>query len=115
MAPGGASNGRVFGQAMKKKSSSSSRYQRQFGAKGGNPSSNTPDEAALQAARAAEWRRAKQAAGEALDRKFGMERFGEASAQQGQEEVQQRRGWLYNVLPTTVRPCEAVNGRSQQI
>jgi len=78
---------------MKKKKGS--RYQRQMGATVYRSADN--DNKSLLAAQK---RRQKQALGEALDEQFGMERFALTSSYQ---EEKRRRGWLYNMLVTTVR------------
>jgi hypothetical protein len=130
MAPPNSNNGgssKVFGQAMKKsKRSSGSNYQRQFGGKGNNKNKKNNDTVYRsadatsdsnanndsKAAELAQWRRMKQAKGEALDKAFGTERFAPLNqtttivtkaASKEPEQEQSRRGWLYNILPTTVR------------
>ena len=107
---------RVFGQAMGKSKrggggSSSSSYQRQFGggskAKispaggGGNGDNTTTDDAnAILAAK----RRIRQEKAEQIDEKFGYETFAFQNTNGvGSREVRERRGWLFNMLATTVR------------
>lgn len=91
--PGFQQQRKVFGQSMQKKTS----YQRQFG---GNTSfrSGDTDDAAAKAALAAERRKRKQVAAEKVEKAFGIDRF-----VSDKEKTKPRRGWLYNVLPTTVR------------
>jgi len=112
MAPGGQ---RVFGQAMQKNGNrrrggggASSRYQRQFGNKG-TVYRSADNDAKSDESRAL-YRRQKQAAGEALDDIFGIERFAVSTSHKkakgdkdGEGTTRQRRGWLYNILSTTVR------------
>lgn len=98
MAPGGGSR-QVFGQTMHKKKAS--RYQRQFGGGAGNKSSSaTVYRAAVDDEETrAQYRRRKQAAGEVNDEEFGLERFAVGGEGTGRR---QRRGWLYNMISTTV-------------
>jgi hypothetical protein len=130
--PNNGGSSKVFGQAMKKSSSKrsgnggggGSNYQRQFGGKGDknnqgkkntdtvNRSANDDDSTDNKAAELAQWRRIKQAKGEALDKAFGTERFAPSNHQTStiimnektteKEPMKSRRGWLYNILPTTV-------------
>ena len=106
---------RVFGQAMGKSKrggggSSSSSYQRQFGggskakispaAGGGNGDNTTDDANAILAAK----RRIRQEKAEQIDEKFGYETFAFQNTNGvGSREVRERRGWLFNMLATTVR------------
>ena len=104
-------NNRRFGQTMSKsnKSSSSSRYQRQFG-NSGNQSrqqsndSSKADDIALK-------RRLRQEQGELIDKKFGYYRLEDQyqerqnnslGGETGIEKLLQRRGWLFNMAATTV-------------
>ena len=124
MAPAhGDRSSKVFGQSMRKQqpSSSSSRYQRQFGGGSGanrsngnnnnnyNKNNRVLSTAQLDAESLAARRRQKQALGTALDQQFGLETFAATNARAAQplREVsntsQERRGWLYNVMATTVR------------
>ena len=112
---------RLFGQTMKKsnKSSSASRYQRQFGngyqrqQPNGAHSSSKADTAQLD--EVAERRRQRREQGEIIDTKFGYHRLedqyldrqqnsrlrtGDAG---GVDKLMQRRGWLFNMAATTVR------------
>ena len=110
---GGSSNGRgsshkVFGQSMKRRSkTASTRYQRQFG-NYGNSSRGTNNDGnnagSVNASLFAQMKRAKQLKGNALDREVAnLEEFvGGASSSNAEQGTQSRRGWLYNVLPTTV-------------
>jgi hypothetical protein len=113
MAPGGGNQ--VFGQTMKKKASKSSagsRYQKQFGNgnKGGsksNPStvyrsaSNNNDDGSDPAAAR---RRFKQQQGQEIDKRFGYEKFAlSANNNIAGSQSTSRRGWLFQMLPTTVR------------
>ena len=109
-----ASNGgprKVFGQTMHRKPGRSN-YQRQFGGGGGrtsfkntsyDESRNEESEAAKQAAR----RRVRQEQGEAIDANFGYNRLEDKTLLTGndknQQDVVERRGWLFHMLPTTVR------------
>jgi hypothetical protein len=94
------SSNKVFGQAMKKKQSS--RYQKQFGGsrKGQDNSDNDHDKKAEEAAAR---RRLRQEQGEALDARFGFLRLEDQPLDNNSMEPIQRRGWLYHMLPTTVR------------
>lgn len=101
MASGGGRQ--VFGQAMRKKSSSSSRYQRQFGNSATVYRAATEEsENERKAALIAERRHKKQIASLEIEKAFGMETFGLTGAALDNEAASSRRGWLYNVLPTTV-------------
>lgn len=110
-----SSNGgprKVFGQTMHRKPGRSN-YQRQFGGGGGGRTSynktsydesrNEESEAAKQAAR----RRVRQEQGEAIDANFGYNRLEDkamlADNDKKQQDVVERRGWLFHMLPTTVR------------
>jgi hypothetical protein len=93
--PGFQQQRKVFGQSMQKKTS----YQRQFG--GGSSTSyrsGDTDDAAAKAVLAAERRKRKQVAAENVEKAFRIDPF-----VIDKEKTQPRRGWLYNVLPTTVR------------
>lgn len=92
--PGFQQQRKVFGQSMQKKSS----YQRQFGGSSTSFQSGDTDDAAAKAALAAERRKRKQVAAEKVEKAFGIDRF-----VSDKEKTKPRRGWLYNVLPTTVR------------
>ena len=93
---------KVFGQTMRKQGAS--RYQRQFG--NNNNKHNTMYRSSGQHDNeAADRRHRKEAAAVQVEKAFGMERFGlttsmEEIATTG--DARGRRGWLYNVLPTTV-------------
>jgi hypothetical protein len=99
----------VFGQTIQKRKGGKSNYQRQFGGGGKTATvyrsgdDSTATEASKAAARA-EYRCAKQARGEALDKWFGMEWFAldTTMAHTNSDQKLQRRGWLFNMLPTTV-------------
>ena len=113
-----SSNGgprKVFGQTMHRKGGRTN-YQRQFGGGGGraksiyiNDSRNEESEAARQAAR----RRLRQEQGEAIDAKFGYHRLEDkamlagGSDNKNDEVIVERRGWLFHMLPTTVRKIKA--------
>jgi hypothetical protein len=87
---------------MGKPKSSKSRYQQQFGGGSKAPASSTTssDDAALLAAR----RQARQQKGEQIDAQFGFETFAfQNSNVDESRESRERRGWLFNMLPTTVR------------
>jgi len=99
---------KVFGQTMHKKKKGGgggrSNYQRQFGGSHkSNPSTvyrSGGDDAAAASKKdsAAEFRRQKIAAAKQVEAAFGIERFVLQDNQQSAE----RRGWLYNLVPTTV-------------
>lgn len=83
-------------------------YQRQFG--GGGSSATTyrqapssTKEAEDAAANKAEYRRRKKAAGEVVDERLGVEKFAFQHVKSTNPEDFSRRGWLYNVMATTVR------------
>ena len=109
---------RVFGQAMgKPKGRSGSNYQRQFGGGGSshskiapasdsnnnnnnNNQKSTEDVNAILAAK----RRIRQQKAEAIDEKFGYETFAFQNTNGSESrDVRERRGWLFNMIPTTVR------------
>jgi hypothetical protein len=112
---------KVFGQTVQangKGGSGASRYQRQFGNKGGGPSRRDDDggggSASSSSSSAAQAAAAARIRGEALDESFGIERFSWSTASHSHgarasrrsgplDDALTRRGWLYNVLPTTVR------------
>ena len=107
----------VFGQTMrKKKHGGRSNYQRQF--QGGSyktiyrSADNETENADLLAAQK---RRQRQKLGEQIDGQLGVLRFtpksheGEIPDESG---LLRRRGWLYNILPTTVRNGGDVYHRS---
>jgi len=112
---GGGKSNVVFGQTMSKGNNSrkgrrssrgSTRYQRQFGGGrrylpsldgGGDDDDGNKEQAA---AKAAARRRARQLAGEEVDAKLGLKKF---VATPGSTETKERRGWLYNLMSTTVR------------
>jgi hypothetical protein len=83
---------RVFGQAQKKKS----RYQRQMGDK--SKAAMSPSMQDAKAEEAAARRRLRQEQGEAIDTKFGYKRLED----QYEDSPIERRGWLFNMLATTV-------------
>jgi hypothetical protein len=93
---------RVFGQSMGRSSNGKSSYQRQFGGGKQGPSSNATakdDGGALLAAK----RRLRQQKAEQIDRKFGYETFEFHNTNDSDSgESRQKRGWLFNVLPTSV-------------
>jgi hypothetical protein len=108
MAP--PNRGPVFGQAMQKRkvgaSNNRSNYQRQFGGGGSSstsyrqpPKSSAAEDAATTKA---DYRRRKQAQGEVVDESFGVEKFSYQNVKSTEPEDLRRRGWLYNVLATTV-------------
>lgn len=91
---------RVFGQAMGKPKNSSTRYQQQFG---GGIKAKTPNDSDDSNALLAAKRRAHQQKAEEIDAKFGYETFAfQNSNDSASREVLERRGWLFNMLPTTV-------------
>jgi len=99
---------RVFGQAMSKKGSKSSRYQRQFGASSSQnataPASASAEDSEVAARdEAASRRRVRQEQGEAIDLQFGYERLEDKSVVDPSLPPVERRGWLFHMLPTTVR------------
>jgi hypothetical protein len=95
----------VFGQTMhKKKGGGRSNYQRQFGGSSKqNPStvyrSGDGDDAADKASKAAEFRRKKLETAKQVEISFGLERF----VLEDNQQKASRRGWLYNLIPTSVR------------
>ena len=99
---------RVFGQAMGKGQPKRSSYQRQFGGgSNGNKSTiannsnanNKMDDSALLAAK----RRIRQQKAEQIDEKFGYETFAFENTNGAESrQARERRGWLFNMLPTTV-------------
>ena len=115
MAPPGSSLRQVFGQTMyqkKKGGGGKSHYQRQFGGSGGNLKSNpstvyrsgdtnnnNDSSDRTKSDSAAEYRRQKLETAKQVEADFGIERFVLLDNQQSAE----RRGWLYNLVPTTVR------------
>lgn len=83
---------RLFGQTMKK----STQYQRQMGMGSSHSKRDTTkSEDELLVARRAERRFARKQEGEKLDERFGYGRFDHRS-----DNLEQRRGWLFNMLPT---------------
>lgn len=94
----GKGGNRVFGQAMSKKGPS--KYQRQFGASSAKDVA-TDSEAATREEAAAR-RRLRQEQGEAIDLQFGYERLEDKPVDPNLSPVE-RRGWLFHMLPTTVR------------
>ena len=96
---------RVFGQAMSKRTSSSTRYQRQHGTQSSSavvvddPETAARDEAAAR-------RRLRHEQGEAIDVQFGYERLEDQPVDPTLPHVQ-RRGWLFHMLPTTVSVMSA--------
>jgi hypothetical protein len=104
----------VFGQAMQKRkggggnNNNRSNYQRQFGGSGKSSATTyrhapqSSSSAGDNAETKAEWRRRKQAIGEVVDESFGVEKFSFQNVKSTEPEDLRRRGWLYNVLPTTV-------------
>jgi hypothetical protein len=97
--------GPVFGQAMqKKKAGKSSNYQRQFG---GSTTYRQASTTSSDEESKAQYRQRKQAAGDAVDESFGVERFCFSDVQQSTD--CRRRGWLYNVRTTTVRSSESMS------
>lgn len=97
---------RVFGQAMSKRSNQSTRYQRQFGGGRQNhsqiASTGQQDREAEARDEAAARRRLRQEQGEAIDLQFGYGRLEDQAVDPALPPVQ-RRGWLFNMLSTTVR------------
>lgn len=88
---------RVFGQAMKKQS----RYQRQFGGK--TKGTITQSDQDSKAEEVAARRRLRQQQGEIIDVKFGYKRLeDQLSSDSTNQPIIQRRGWLFNMLATTV-------------
>ena len=90
-----------------KRGGGSSSYQRQFGggskaktAASDSNSKSTEDMNAILAAK----RRIRQEKAEQIDEKFGYETFAFQNTNGSESrEVRERRGWLFNMLPTTVR------------
>lgn len=92
---------RLFGQTMSKKNSKSTRYQRQFGAPT-NANTAVLDQETTAKDEAASRRRLRQEQGEAIDLQFGYERLEDKPVDPNLPLVE-RRGWLFHMLPTTVR------------
>lgn len=99
---------RVFGQSMGGKRSS---YQRQFGGGGNKKHTQIADSAkggnekVDMAALAAVQRRIHQQKSEQIDKVFGYEQFefrNTNDANNESSETRERRGWLFNMAPTTV-------------
>lgn len=123
---------KVFGQTVQKSTQGRggggpTRYQRQFG-RGNQGSSNSGRRvgnagadggtaASTFSSSSAEAAVAARLRGENLDESFGIDRFcltNVSSSERNGPENPKRRGWLYNVLSTTVRSFGGVN-RSQHI
>ena len=106
MAPGGKGGGnQVFGQTMKKKSAPTSRYQKQAGNNYQSKqtvykSAADTDDSATDPAVAR--RRFKQQQGKEIDKLFGYEKFA-LSNNNNEPNSASRRGWLFQMLATTVR------------
>ena len=86
---------------QKKKGGGKSNYQRQFGGGGGNRGDNSNNYDSSDRTKndsAAEYRRQKIETAKQVETDFGIERFVLLDNQQSAE----RRGWLYNLVPTTV-------------
>jgi hypothetical protein len=119
MAPGGAGKGKgggnqVFGQTMKKKSTPSSRYQKQAGNNYQSKqtvykSAADTDDAATDPAVAR--RRFKQQQGQEIDKLFGYEKFALSNNNNNEPNSASRRGWLFQMLATTVRNDNDYNKR----
>ena len=88
---------------QKRKGGGKSNYQRQFGGGGATTYRQAPKTADDAAETKAEYRRRKQAQGDLVDESFGVEKFSFQNVKSVDPKDLQRRGWLYNVLPTTVR------------
>lgn len=118
MAPGK----QVFGQTIQKRSNNGgNNYRRQFGGStyrgGAGSDAATAKTSTATANEKAEYRRMRQAKGEALDVRFGMDRFSLDSHHESPakstsahhkvahdaKRTRERRGWLFNILTTTVR------------
>lgn len=93
-----SSNKRVFGQATRR--NGPTRYQRQQGSTGGNAVSQVTEEQERSQHRM-ELKLKKRAQDEALDERFGFHRYCHSSSSRGESRVS-RRGWVFNILPTTV-------------
>jgi hypothetical protein len=112
MAPGGGNQ--VFGQTMKKKSTGpSSRYQKQAGNNYQSKqtvykSAADTDDSATDPAVAR--RRFKQQQGQEIDKLFGYEKFA-LSNNNNEPNSASRRGWLFQMLATTVRNSCFIDGR----
>jgi len=93
--------------------SAATRYQRQFrgaGASGSGEDTFKNSRVDHDDESRANYRRQKQAAGEVLDESFGVERFAlfhqhhvNSKGNKDGGPARERRGWLYNMLATTVR------------
>ena len=93
---------------MGRNNNSRSSYQRQFGG-GGKQHSQIADSKEVEidrAALAAAQRRIHQQKSEAIDKLFGYEQFefrNSNDSNNDSNETKERRGWLFNMAPTTVR------------
>jgi hypothetical protein len=86
---------RVFGQAMKKQSKDNNK---------------NADDRDAKSAEAANWRRMRQEQGEVIDAKFGYHRLEDQPVDSAKASAPvERRGWLFHMLPTTVRTEIASN------
>ena len=108
----------VFGQTMRKKKRQQgggggggrSNYQRQFGGSHkSNPSTvyrsavdDSQQHKSQSESTAAEYRRQKTETAKQVEADFGIERF---ILHNDNQQSSERRGWLYNVVPTTVCFC----------
>lgn len=89
-----SSNKRVFGQATKR---GPTRYQRQTGNNvSSSHSAPTPSEEQERAQRRLALKLKRKAEDEALDQRFGYNRYTYHSA----DGYKSRRGWVFNILPT---------------
>jgi hypothetical protein len=83
------------------------KYQRQFGSgvgRGGSSSSSSSNPTTQNQSGVAEQRRIRTEMIQSIEEKFGIEQFVASSSEDHHSQRRQRRGWLYNLCPTTVRP-----------
>jgi hypothetical protein len=96
-----SSNKRVFGQATRR--NGPTRYQRQQGSTGGNAATQLTEEQE-RAQRRVELKLKKRAQDEALDERFGFQRYclgnSSSNSSSGNGSQYKRRGWVFNILPT---------------
>ena len=98
----------VFGQTIQKGNANKQNYRRQFGGQVYRPTGNETTPTKSNDASKADYRRMKQARGEAFDKRFGMEKFAldgddyRTADHDKKHQPKEKRGWLFNVLPTTV-------------
>jgi len=98
---------RVFGQSTGKRRYNRSRYQNQFGGTNSRREDRTSSKDETLAKERAQYRRKKHAEWEQSDINFGYERY--SFNTKGRDET--RRGWLFNILTTTLPSVETSSGK----